>query len=297
MRAEKLFLRPHELAAGEVASQRPRLGGAAQVERDRDADDRDPDELEAVAEPPAELVVAQEHRRRKRGGQPGDPDEDEQVSVAMREQEGAKRTPGERAVEDEADGEERQRRRAAGLGDGRNELRVGDGEHAETEDSGQEETLDDEENANGRTPELRDGGKREDRAADRQGGAAGERDDAVVAHQDVRGRDPVQGEECCHHGERGPDQDCAAVVAPRAHDRQDDRGDGRCQRGQADAAEVEHPSERDLVASEEVPGRRRECRHRSAKHEDRSDPIAGTTPHASQIIGMSLLSNLPLTGD
>ena len=39
-------------------------------------------------------------------------------------------------------------------------------------------------------------------------------------------------------------------------------------------------AERDFVAREEVAGRRRECRHRSTKHENRSDPIAGSTPHA-----------------
>jgi hypothetical protein len=62
--AEKRLLGRDQVGAADVADERPRLSGAPQVERDGRTDNGDPDELEAVSEPPAELEVAEEQRGR-----------------------------------------------------------------------------------------------------------------------------------------------------------------------------------------------------------------------------------------
>ena len=110
----------------QVAEQRARLSlSAAEVERDREADRRDPEHLEPVADPPAEIHVGQEQRRGERRREPRDPDDDEQVGRAPREPVRAERAPADESVEGEADAErDRTRARTAapaqrGRGSGR----------------------------------------------------------------------------------------------------------------------------------------------------------------------------------
>ena len=91
VRAEEALLGVHELDRVEVAGERPRLGAAREVERDRDADDEDAVELEPVAEPPAELDVGQRERRDERRPSQTMPTMTTRSAIAPREQEGAER--------------------------------------------------------------------------------------------------------------------------------------------------------------------------------------------------------------
>ena len=86
VRAEERLLLRDELDCAEVSDQWPRHARAAvEVERDGTADKRDPDELEAVAEPPAEVRVVEHERRHERGREPDDPDGDQQVGEPLRQ--------------------------------------------------------------------------------------------------------------------------------------------------------------------------------------------------------------------
>ena len=206
--------------------------------------------------------------------------------MTVREEEGAERPPGKRPIEGQADGEQSDRRGASGLRYRRNDLWEGDPEEAETQHADEQGALRDEQGPDAARPsKVGERSQGKNRAADRQRRAARERDDTVVAHEHTWRRDSVEREQCGHDRERRSDQHRAAVVPTRPDHCESDRcrGGGEC--CQADAREVEVAAERDLVACEEVAGRRGECRHRSAQDKDRSDPIAGTTPHASRMIG------------
>ena len=201
MRAEEGLLGAKEVDAAQVADERPRLGAAAQVEGDGDADERDPDDLEAVSEPPAEVPVVEQERGDERGGQPDDADGDDQVGGAAREPVRALRTQAEEPVEDEPRGQDRERERAARLRDARHEARLEQRGGAEAQ-HGREER---EQRPDGVGPAQRgQRGEGEDGASDRQRGAAGEGDDAVAADDDAGRRQAVQAEERGHHREGGP---------------------------------------------------------------------------------------------
>ncbi len=71
VRAEERLGLGDEVGAREVSEQRPRARDpAAKVERDGEADRCDPDDLEGVTEPPAEIPVVEQKRGRKSSGEP-----------------------------------------------------------------------------------------------------------------------------------------------------------------------------------------------------------------------------------
>src|SRR5215211_1873405 len=215
----------------------------------------------------------------------------------MREQEGAEGAPRKRAVEAEADDEQEERRRASRFRHRGYEHGERDAGEPERENGEEQDRLSDQERADlARSPKLGQGGERKDRAADGERGAAGKGDDAVVAHQHARRRDPVECEERCHDRERCPDQDGTPVAPAGADHGENDGGDGGGEGCDADAREVEVTAERDLVARKEVAGRRGKRRQSSAEDEDRSDPIAGTSPHASRMIGAARALDVPRMG-
>jgi len=263
MRSQERLLFRDEIRPGQVAQERTRASRApAQIEGDRDADGRDPDDLEGVPEPPAEVPVAEQERRGERGGQPHDADPDEEVRPPPREPEGAERPPEENRVEHHAPKENRPDSEAARLGNGRNEARLrhrGETEGEDEDDAGGEEP---EKRTDGRRPaQGRDRSEREDRASDRQGRAAGERDDPVHLHDDARGREPVQAEERGHDRERAADDDRVPVPQACPRDGQRDRGRGCDPRSEGDAREVDPAADEDLLAADEVEQGGRNDRH------------------------------------
>ena len=107
VRAEEGLLVAHELDRAEVARERPRLGAAtAEVDRHGDRDARDPDQLEPVREPPAEVRVVLDQRRDEGRAEPDDADGDRQVARAAGEQERPQRASREDAEEEEAGDEQ-----------------------------------------------------------------------------------------------------------------------------------------------------------------------------------------------
>ena len=116
--AEEGLFRRDEARCGRAAGERVRLGGAVQVECDRGADEHEPDELEAVAEPPAELHEVVHERAHERGGEEAEADEDERVAEPLGEKEGVERAQRDVPVRGETAQEEqpapgRSRSRAA----------------------------------------------------------------------------------------------------------------------------------------------------------------------------------------
>ena len=73
---------------------------------------QDAEELEGVAEPPAELHVVEHERADERGGEEGEADDDEQVGAAAGEEKRVDRADAEEGVEEKA---ERQEGSASGL--------------------------------------------------------------------------------------------------------------------------------------------------------------------------------------
>ena len=81
VRPEERFLLGDEVGAPQVAEQRARArDSATEVEGDGNPDGRDPDDLESVPEPPAEVLKVEEKRRRQRAREPDDADGDDEVA-------------------------------------------------------------------------------------------------------------------------------------------------------------------------------------------------------------------------
>jgi hypothetical protein len=143
MRAEERLLLRDEIGALQVAEQRARASRAApQVDGHGEADGCDPDDLEGVTQPPAELAVVEQERSRERCRKPDDADDDQEIRSTPREPERAQRAPEEEAVERESRSERRPRGRASGLGDGGDERGLderGDTECEDEEDASPEE--------------------------------------------------------------------------------------------------------------------------------------------------------------
>jgi hypothetical protein len=139
--AEVRLLGDDEVDAAQVAEQRTRLRLAAQVERHRDADQRDPDDLEEVAEPPAELRVVEHERADEGGAEPDRPDGDEQVGAPAAEQERPRRAKGEEGEERESEDEQGVGGRRRGLRHVRDQGGSGEADRAERDDAGHEDDL------------------------------------------------------------------------------------------------------------------------------------------------------------
>ena len=257
VRAEEDVLRGDEIRAAQVAGKRPRLRGAREVDRDGDADEQDPVELDLVPDPPAELRVVHRQRRDQRGREPDEADDDHEVERALRQQERPERAQREQPVRGETRGRARRARRCcsapapAAAGSARRAPRRR-GDH-----DGDQHGLQDEQRPHGRqTPRQGEGREREDHGAGGQRRAARDRDDAVRPEPDARRREAVQGEQRRHHGERRADEHRSRVRAPRAEDRQTARGARGDERAEADGVGVRLAREADRVVAERRPARR-----------------------------------------
>jgi hypothetical protein len=143
--AEERFLFRNELSRAKVAHERPRLDRPTQVDRDGGSDDHDPDKLEAVAEPPAEVGVIQEERGRERCCEPANADHDCQVGDPLRQQVGLQGPEDEQGVEERSDDESDDGRRTCGLRDCRNKAWHRHADDAEPDDADEGDDLENEE--------------------------------------------------------------------------------------------------------------------------------------------------------
>ena len=80
----------------------PRLAEPVEIEGDRDADERDTDQLEAVTEPPAEIRVVEDERGQQRRDQPDDADGDQQIGESLCQAERPERPDEEERVQADA---------------------------------------------------------------------------------------------------------------------------------------------------------------------------------------------------
>ncbi len=211
--AEERFLLGDELGGAEVTDERARLGRAAQVDRDRHADDHDSSKLERVADPPAEIHPPHERRRRNRGHQPGDPDDDGEVDAAARQQVRLQCPQEQDSEERHADDERGNGARAARRRDVGDDGGEAEPDHTEADHRNERSCLEPEERFDAvRAAQRRKRRQREDRRACRQGERAGQGEDAVVADDRARGCEPVDREQRGHHGEGRAEQDHATVA-------------------------------------------------------------------------------------
>ena len=74
--AEERLFGVHDLGRPKVADEWPRLAAAAEIVGDRCADEGDPDQLEEMADPPAEIHERQRERAEERAGEKHEPDDD-----------------------------------------------------------------------------------------------------------------------------------------------------------------------------------------------------------------------------
>jgi len=139
--AEERLLCCNELGRPQVTDQRARAAPAAKVVHERGADDEDAEQLEDVAEPPAEVHEREDQGAVEPGSEEDDAEHDREVRGASREQERVHRANREGAVEREPDGEESDRRGRAGRRHARHERRHEGAEQAQHEDAGGEHAL------------------------------------------------------------------------------------------------------------------------------------------------------------
>ncbi len=224
VRAEERLLLGDEVGALEIAEQRPRArDSAAQVVRDGEAHGGDPDDLEAVTEPPAEIPEVEEKSCRKGHGEPRDADGNEQIRTTLREPIGAQRTPEEHGVEREPGAQHdpgrgaprlRNRRHQPGLGDRREPRpKMKTTPAASSQSSGLTA-------AGLRTAESAPSA----RIAPPTGSVAPPVKAAtpIAVDEHARRREPVEAEQRRHDGEGAPDENGIAVSLARTRDRQRD---------------------------------------------------------------------------
>lgn len=106
----------------------------------------------------------------------------------------------------------------------------------------------------------------------------------------------MQREQRRHRGERGADEDGAAVAAPGADDRQRNCCDccDRC--SQADRGEVELAGELNLLLGEEVHRRQRDSRQRSSGDEEGHDLLGSAAGRITRTVGTVGGPLIPQTG-
>ena len=272
-RAEVRLFGDDDLAGAKVARERPRAAAAAQVVRGGRADERDPDDLEQVAEPPAEVHERQHQRAVDRRGEEGEPDDHREISGAARQQERRRRADGDRGEEDEPDGDQRPGRGRTRRGHGRDEARREHADQAEARDLEDDDDLErDRLGDRLRRVEVAKTRENEDRRAHRQGRPTAQGDQPVRADEHTGRHEPVHGEQRRHDGEGAADNHRAAVADPRSGHRQRDRRRRGREGGDADTVEV-HPERRhDHALAEERQERHRDGGARRQKGNDREQP-------------------------
>ena len=280
LRSEERFLGRDEVRSAQVSDERPRGNRPQEIRGNRDADECDSHDLEAVPEPPPEVHEAQEQCGDECGREPDQADDDDEVGHPVREEVGTECSDGEQSVERETDDQDGPGQRTAVLRDARDEVRLDDGSDAEAGDDDDGDSEESQSRLDGlRPPEHRQHAQRENRATDRERRAAGEGDDPVHLHEDAGGRQPVQHEQRGHDAEGAPDEDGASVTSASSDDGQGDRRDRGDECSQRDTPEVDAASEVHRLASDEVEKRRRNAGQKSRSCEHRDEPIS----HASRI--------------
>jgi hypothetical protein len=251
-RAEERLLGGDELRCREVADDGVRRLAAPEVERDRDADERDAEQLERVAGPPRPGAGLEQEDGDEREAEPGHADDDEQVRGAAGEREGADGAQGDDEVEADADDEEADGDAAARLRQLRDDARVGEGGDAGHRDGAEERADGDGGRAQAVVaPQRGQGSQGEHRAADRQRRAAREGDDPVGADEHAGRRQAVDDEQQRHRAEGAAGDQRPAVAAAHAGDRQRDAGERRDRRADGHDREVTDAGHRRLTAARE----------------------------------------------
>ena len=245
------------LGLHQLTGTRPARQGAGrlrptEVQRHRDPEHEDAQQLEDVAEPPAELHVVQDQGADERRGEKREADDDEEVASPAREEKRVDRAHGQVGVEEKAEREEGERERATGLGHERDEIRDEHADCSEKRDGDQKQHLEDDQVTDALAAvHQRQRREDEDERADRQRRTAGEGDQAVPRDEHARGRQPVEREQRSHHGEGRAGEDGAGVIAAGTDDRQEHRGGGRRHGGEADAVEVDAVARMGMMASDD----------------------------------------------
>ena len=264
-RAQVGLLGRHELGRREIADQRAGGAAAGKVERRRDADERDAAQLERVAAVERHVPGAVDKLGEERHGEPGAAGHDQQVGRALGQRVGAHGAVGEHGQAAQPPGQQGERRRTAGGRHHRDDRRERQRERAEREHADREDRLQDEQRGDpARAAQGRDGREREQRGADRQRGAAGERDHAVHADDHSGRREAVDREQRGSRRERGAEQDGPAVACADAGHRQAGGHDRGGAGGDDDGEEVRLRGEDDrLLADEHDDEQRPAARHGS----------------------------------
>ena len=258
----------------------PALGAAVQVERHRHRHHPDPDQLEEVAEPPAELHVGHQQRGHQRGGQHHGAHHNHQVGEAAGEQVGPRGAQRDQDVEGAAERQRGDRLGAAGFRHGRDQVGQQDAGGAEPTDHEQQQRLEHQQQAYGaRAAQLRHRRQREHRPAHRQRGGAGEGDHAVVLHEHARRGQAVDGEQRGHGREGRAHDHRAAVAAARSHQRQRHGGERGQPGAHRDRQEVHAGGDLHFVLSHEVDQRRGHHGAGAQQGRQRDDAILESTAH------------------
>ena len=236
-------LRGDELGRCEVAGEW--VGGriAAQIERDGDADREHADRLQRVTAPPAGGPDLAEHLGGHREGEPPNADADPEIGAAAGQRERAPAAARDQPEQAERHDQRGDRRAPTGVRLGRDKRRVGEPERAEEEDPGDHDDLQPPEQPEAlAAAQARVRREAENGGADRQRGAAGERDEAglVLVEEDLRSGERVDQQEGRDRGEGGAHRNGPHVVATGARARQEHGGDAGDEHRRADGDHVRH---------------------------------------------------------
>jgi hypothetical protein len=254
------------------------------VERHRDTDYHEAQQLHRVADPPAELLVVEEQLRDQRDAEPHQPDDDDQVGAPTGERVGPYGPCRDRGEEAQTDDQHHDRGRAGGLRHGGNRFGEEDAHDPEPHNGKDQHRLEHQQRPHGGRPAQRgQSGEGEYDAAGREHRGTREGDDAILAGQHAGGRETVDGEDSRHDGEGRAEQDGAAVATAGAHDRQDQCGGCRDQRGEGQYPEVDPAVHVDLLPPEEMQHGKRQRGARPDENRKRHKAASEQTLHGPRI--------------
>ena len=202
------------------------------------------------------------------------PEDDCQVGEPPGEKERVRGPNREPAVEDQSDGEQEERRSRARLGDRGNDAREERADEAHRDDRHPDGCLEGEHPRDGRRRSKgRKHGERKHRGSDGERRRAGDGDEAVHAHQDSRGHEPVDGKQRRHEREAACDDHRARILLPCTGGHEEDGRRHGDEGGHADAVEV-HPHRRhehDLAEDREEGDRHGRAAGDNGKRGNRND--------------------------
>ena len=230
-----------------------------------------------MAEPPAELHEPEHQRAVERRREGRETHHDGEVGRAAREQERACRTDCERDEHRETGDEQRDRRGGSRLGDCGHETRDDDREQPKRDDGHRERRLHRERPPDRRRRrEQRRSREHQDRRPDGQGQCSGQRHHPVVADEDGRRRQAVDGEQRGHRRERRAHRHRAGVASAGAEGGQRHCRSRRDRGCRADEVEV-HPHRGHHHALAD--GREQQHGHRGRGSERREDGGRASVGH------------------